>query len=204
MYKLFLLSGLFVAYNLLFGILWLSNWKLQLSAMLIVVILSLILLSWQKILQQIKLLVPFVGTLILIYGIFIILNISPDNHDALSYWLAYGLPRILLLISSLLLLRIFISFMRIEDFFDSGISIHYLKYLILGRILYQAAFESYPTIKQWQSLIPGEQLAEKGFRHRFRAALTASLALALYVMAEAARKGEMIDNRIINCYKEQP
>ncbi|HRX76251.1 MAG: hypothetical protein LHW46_01875 [Candidatus Cloacimonetes bacterium] len=202
--KLIVLSLLFVAYNLLFGILWLSNWQLQLLAMLIIGALSLIFVGWQKCLKQFRLLLPFVGTLVLIYGIFIIFDISPGEDTALSYWLAYGLPRILLLISSIYLLRFFISFMRIEDFYDSGISIHLLKYLILGRILYQAAFESYPLIKAWQSLIPSEQLLAKGFRQRFRSALTASLALALYVLEEAVMKGEMIDNRIANCYKEQP
>ncbi|MDD4034753.1 MAG: hypothetical protein PHO16_05035, partial [Candidatus Cloacimonetes bacterium] len=94
--KLIVLSLLFVAYNLLFGILWLSNWQLQLLAMLIIGALSLIFVGWQKCLKQFRLLLPFVGTLVLIYGIFIIFDISPGEDTALSYWLAYGLPRILL------------------------------------------------------------------------------------------------------------
>jgi hypothetical protein len=184
--------------------LWLPNWQLQLLALLAISTLYLIHLGGLKLLYQIKMLLPFVGSLLLIYALFIIIGLSPAGGSALNYWLAYGLPRVLLLISSILLLRIFISWMRIEDFYNSGLSIQHLKYLILGRILYRAAFHSYPLIKDWQSLIPTQQIAERSFKQKFRSALTASLALALYVLGEATLKGEMIDNRIANCYKEQP
>lgn len=203
MYKAALLTLLFVAYNLLFGMLWLPIWQLQLLALLAITALCLIHLGGLKLLSQIRILLPFVGSLVLIYALFIIIGISPAGDSALNYWLAYGLPRVLLLISSILLLRIFVSWMRIEDFYNSGLSIHHLKYLILGRILYRAAFQSYPLIKDWQNLIPTQQIAERSFKQKFRSALTASLALALYVLGEATLKGEMIDNRIANCYKEQ-
>ena len=203
MRKLILLSVLFIVFNLLWGILWLPLWKLQLLTLCIIMMLSLIYLGGNQLLKQLKILLPFVGTLIFIYAIFIILGISPDNENALAYWLAYGLPRILLLLSSILLLRIFVSWMRIEDFYNSGLSIHRLKYIILGRILYQAAFHSYPLIKDWLALIPSEQGGKRSFKQRYNFALTASLALALYVLGEADMKGEMMDNRIANCYKEQ-
>ncbi len=202
MRKLILLSVLFVAFNLLWGILWLPLWKLQFLTLCVIMLLSLIFLGGAQLLKQIKILLPFVGTLILIYAIFIVLGISPKGENALAYWLAYGLPRILLLLSSILLIRVFISWMRIEDFYHSGLSIHRLKYLILGRILYQAAFHSYPLIKDWLGLIPSEQGARRSFKGRYNFALTASLALALYVLGEAGMKGEMMDNRIANCYKE--
>jgi hypothetical protein len=203
MLKLSLLILIFVTYNVVFGIFLLPDWHLQSLALLLICLLSVLRLGLHKLLSQIKLLLPFVGMLILVYGIFIILGISPQGTTALSYWLAYGLPRILLLISSILLLRIFISFMRMQDFFDSGLSIHYLKYLILGRILYRAAFHSYPLLREWQSLIPSEQNEEATLKQRYRKALTTTLALALYVLGEATLKGEMMDNRIANCYEEK-
>ena len=202
MLKLSVLSLLFVAFNVVFGVFLLPDWPLQLLALLLISLLSMIRPGLPKLLNQIKILLPFVGMLVIIYTIFIILGISPAGTEPLSYWLAYGLPRILLLISSILLLRVLISFLRVEDFYRNGLGIHRIKYLILGRILYRAACHSYPKLREWQSLIPGEQNAKPTLRQRFRSALCSTLALALYVLGEATLKGEMMDNRIDNCYKE--
>ncbi len=201
MYKALLCGVILVLYTVFFGILWLNDPFIQACSTLAILALYLFRLGFRSLLGQIRLLLPFLITLTAIYSLFIILGISPEGSPALAYWLSYGLPRILLLLNSILLFRYLLSYIRFEDF--RHLSIHRLKYVILGRILYHAAFHSYPMLNEWQRLIPSEQIPQKGLKYNFNRALCSSLALALYVLGEANSKGEMIDNRILHCYREQ-
>ena len=200
--KLILAVTIFVAFCLLFGIIWLEHNCLQITALLALLALCLIWLGSRKTWKQLKVIAPFAISLLLIYTLLVLLGIAPGEEKALDYWLRYGLPRLLLLVSTLLVFRLCVSLLSYEGLLKILPGIHWQKYLILGRILYQAAFRSYPTLKAWQELIPSAQLADKGFKPRFNRALADNLALALYVMEEARLKGEQIDNRIDCCHKE--
>lgn len=204
MYKtrLFLAVLLFCLYAFCFGILWQNDIPLQLYALAILVLLGIWRMGMRKLMLQLKLIAPFVLMISLIYGIFILLRISPQGTESTEYWIAYGLPRTALLISSILAFRLSFGIVSVDGLLKMQISIHYLKYLILGRILYTAATNTYPQIREWQELIPSQALPQKGFIHRYRKTLAATLALVLYTMAEATQKGEMIDNRIETCHKE--
>lgn len=201
--RLLVSTGLFCAFCLVFGILWLEHTELQALALFSCLALCLVRLGWKRTFKQLKLIAPFALSLGLVYGVLILLGIAPRGEPALGYWLRYGLPRLLLLGSTLLAFRLCASLLSYEGLLKAAPNIHWQKYLILGRILYQAAFSSYPRIKYWQELMPGGQLTGKGFKARFNKALASSLALALYVMEEARRKGELIDNRIECCHKEK-
>jgi hypothetical protein len=83
------------------------------------------------------------------------------------------------------------------------LSIRYLKYLILGKILYAAMFNSYANIRFWQDMVPTQSIPAHGTKTRFRRSLAAALALVLFTLSEATHKGEMIDNRITTCFKEK-
>lgn len=202
MAKMILASVAFLLYCILFGILWLYNIPLQVIALGLSLLLGILILGLRKVWQQLRILLPFVLMLFVVYAIFILFGISPEGTAPLAYWLHYGLPRVLLLLSSILTFRLCFAYVSVDDLIRSGMSIHRTKYLILGKILYNAAFHSYAQIKIWQELSPGMRQKPKGFKMRFQRALAATLGLVLFTLAEAENKGERIDNLIEHCHKE--
>lgn len=203
MYKVYLSSLIFGVYCVLFGIFWLHQVKLQFVALVVSLLLAFLKIGRQKLWQQLRILLPFVTMLFVVYALFVILGISGDQTPALQYWLSYGLPRILLLLSTILVFRICFSFVSVDDLIFSGLSIHKTKYLILGKILYSAAFHSYSEIRMWQQLCPAMKAKPKNLKERFKRTLAATLGLILYTLAEAKSKGERIDNLIETCYEEK-
>lgn len=203
MAKVILASLVFLLYCIVFGILWLHNIPLQFIALGVTLLLSLFILGIRKVGQQLRILLPFVLMLTVVYAIFILLGISPQGSAPLAYWVHYGLPRVLLLLSSILAFRLCFAYVSVDDLIRSGLGIHRTKYLILGKILYSVAFHSYAQIKMWQELSPSMRQKPKGFKLRFKRALAATLGLVLFTLAEAESKGESIDNLIENCHKEQ-
>ncbi len=153
-------------------------------------------------LKQLELISPFVASLVLIYGLFILLGISPGSASPMAYWLGYGIPRTVLLVGSILAFRLCFSFISIDRLLNTKLDIRFAKYLILGKILYAAAFNSYSGIRFWQELVPSQSIPASSTKIRFRRSLAAALALVLFTLSEATQKGEMIDNRIETCFKE--
>jgi hypothetical protein len=182
---------------------YLEDINLQLIALGAVFAISLLKPGWRIALQNLKMLSPFVAMLIVVYALFILMGISPQGTMAYDYWLSYGVPRILLLVSSVLFFRICFSIVSLDDLIRSHISIRYLKYLILGKILYDAAFHSFDKIRFWQNISPSMKKAPKGFKERFKRSLAATLALVLYTLSEAEQKGQKIDDLILHCHKER-
>jgi len=203
MYRLSLAATIFCAYCIIFGIFYLHDLFLQSVALILSLIVAFIKPGWRSTLQNLKILSPFVGMLAVIYALFILLGISPQGTNALDYWVSYGMPRLLLLISSFMVFRICFSFVSVNDLISSRLDIRYLKYLILGKILYDAAFHSFDKIRYWQNMSPSMKKAPKGFTERFKRSLATTLALVLYTLAEAENKGRQIDDIIRHCHKER-
>jgi hypothetical protein len=203
MYKLYLASIVFLLYCVGFGIIWLHQIKLQFFALVISLLLVILILGIRKLWLQLRILLPFVTMLFVIYASFVLLGISPAGTQPLAYWIAYGLPRALLLLSSIMMFRLCFALVSVDDLIRSDLGIHQKKYLILGKILYEAAFHSYRQIKLWQQLCPSMKDSPKSLKERFQRALAGTLGLILYTLAEARTKGERIDNLIQTCYKEK-
>lgn len=203
MKRLILASLLFWIWTVLFAIIWFQNLALQGAMMIGLVVGSFIFLGARRLVGQMKLLLPFVGMLAIIYLGFILIGIDPSGQGSTEYWLAYGLPRMLLLINAILAFRLCFAMISFEEILRSGISIHRLKYVILGKILFDAATHSYAEIRMWQGMMPSMQRGSSGVKDRFFRALSVTLALILYIMAEAEMKGERIDNLIKQCHLKQ-
>lgn len=203
MKRLILASLLFLIWTVLFAIIWFQNLALQGAMMIGLVVGSFIFLGARRLVGQMKLLLPFVGMLAIIYLGFILIGIDPSGQGSTEYWLAYGLPRMLLLINAILAFRLCFAMISFEEVLRSGISIHRLKYVILGKILFDAATHSYAEIRMWQGMMPSMQRGSSGVKDRFFRALCVTLALILYIMAEAEMKGERIDNLIKQCHRKQ-
>lgn len=203
MKRLILASLLFLIWTVLFAIIWFQNLALQGAMMIGLVVGSFIFLGARRLVGQMKLLLPFVGMLAIIYLGFILIGIDPSGQGSTEYWLAYGLPRMLLLINAILAFRLCFAMISFEEVLRSGISIHRLKYVILGKILFDATTHSYAEIRMWQGMMPSMQRGSSGVKDRFFRALSVTLALILYIMAEAEMKGERIDNLIKQCHRKQ-
>lgn len=203
MKRLILASLLFLIWTVLFAIIWFQNLALQGAMMIGLVVGVFIFLGARRLVGQIKLLLPFVGMLAIIYLGFILIGIDPSGQGSTEYWLAYGLPRMLLLINAILAFRLCFAMISFEEVLRSGISIHRLKYVILGKILFDATTHSYAEIRMWQGMMPSMQRGSSGVKDRFFRALSVTLALILYIMAEAEMKGERIDNLIKQCHLKQ-
>ncbi|MCB5248243.1 MAG: hypothetical protein WCY87_05690 [Candidatus Cloacimonadales bacterium] len=203
MRRLTFASILFGIWSLAFAVIWFHNVALQTICLVTLIVLTLLVLGSKKLIQELRLLLPFIAMLIVVYAIFILLGIDPEGKGALQYWINYGLPRALLLVNAVLAFRLCFAFVSVDKLLSSGAGIHRLKYLILGKILYEAAANSYHQLKYWQELIPTVRTQDnKGLKDRFKTGLSSTLALILYIMAEAKYKGERIDNLIATCHKE--
>ncbi len=199
--RFFFAAFQFLAFGLVFGILYFERIGLQALALLASLLLCLIFLGYKRTFNQLKVIAPFALSMFIIYGVLIVLNIAPAGQSACRYWLDYGSPRFLLLISSLLVFRLCVAQLSYTGLLLSLGEIRYQKYLILGKILYQAAFKSLRQIRYWQNMVPSAQVGKSNFRVLYKKNLALSLALALYILKEAKDKGEMIDNRIKTCHK---
>lgn len=156
-------------------------------------------------LAELKVLAPFIFTLLLVYLIFGLFGVHAGSgaRENTAYWLRYGLCRVLLLVNSVLAVQVLFSLVNFDDVLRLPLGIAKLKYVILGKLLYAVSFSSHRAILFHQALIPVEQATRKSFKHRFRVRLASLLALLYYIVGEARLKGELIDNRIAHCHPQE-
>ncbi len=149
-----------------------------------------------------RMMLPFLVSLTLVYLLFGILKVRTQEGEpgTVLQWLEFGLKRILLFANSVLAFQLFFALVSFDDLLRLPLKIGTLKYVILGKILFANAFNSYAEIKFHHSLIPSEQTAKPALAQRFRVRLAAVLALLLALSRESKLRGEQIDNRIACCH----
>ena len=162
----------------------------------------LFLKGFKRWLQDFRLMLPFLISLSLVYLLFGVLKIKTQEADpgSISYWLQFGLGRILLFANSVLTFQLFFSLISFDELLSLPLKIGLMKYVILGKILFSNAFNSYQDIGFHQSLIPSQQQSKQQFSQRFKARLASVLALLLTLSRESRIKGAQIDNRIAACH----
>lgn len=187
-----------LVFFVLFCIVWLDNVLIQALTLLAVLLSTALRFSiyglWKKIIS----ISPILVFLCLIYALLGIWGFGKPP----SYWFHYGITRTLILTSSLLYMQIAISWLNPEDFLDSTLSIQSLKYLILGKHLYNKSISAYRDLCVFSTYMPSNQVRNKTWKELFINRLAVVLALIAYVLNEATLKGEMIDERIRLCHPE--
>lgn len=193
---------LFLLFFVLFSFIWLERVELQAGAFVLLSICLCAIKGWKSWLKELYLLLPFVGLLMLVYLLFGVAGLGNDVPPSarIAYWLGFGGVRVLLLVNTLLCLRVVFSMVKVSDILCLPLGIRWKKYVILGRILYHSSFQRSAEISLHQSMVPSMQRSGTSWRQKYRDKLAALLALAMFVLAEAKRKGEMIDNRILHCH----
>lgn len=149
-----------------------------------------------------RMMLPFLISLSLVYLLFGLLKVRTQEGapGSVPYWLEFGLKRILLFANSVLAFQFFFALVNFDDLLRLPLKIGSLKYMILGKILFANALNSYADIRFHHSLIPTEQTAKPTLARRFRTRLAVVLALLLTLSRESRLRGEQIDNRIACCH----
>ncbi|MDD4224339.1 MAG: ECF transporter S component [Candidatus Cloacimonetes bacterium] len=200
--KLALALALLIAILVLVLGVYMNVLAVQLSCFAALSLLLLILRGVKSWLSGYRMMLPFLISLILVYVLFGILRIRTQEGEpgSVIHWLDFGLKRIMLFANSVLAFQLFFQLVSFDDLLRLPLKIDTLKYVILGKILYANALNSYEDISFHQRLIPGEQREKPGLLHRFRVRLSAVLALLLTLSRESRLRGEQIDNRIASCH----
>ncbi len=154
---------------------------------------------------EVKLLMPLCSILALGYLAFAVLGVNPYQSGSQSistfqYWIHYGATRILLLISTIFIIRLLMGFFAIQDILDLPINMRYKKVFILGNILYHIATTQSNDIVQSIDAIPTNQNQQRGLNKMVMQKLNYILALLFMVFRDSKVRGELIDNRIKHCF----
>ena len=108
---------------------------------------------------------PFLISLSLVYLLFGLLKVRTQEAGVGSvlYWLEFGLKRILLFANSVLAFQLFFSWFGFDDLLHLPLKISTMKYVILGKILFANAFNSYSDIR-FHRASSSEQTAKPDWR----------------------------------------
>ncbi len=181
----------------LFCIVWIENPLVQLLVLPAVLIVAAFQFGLPGLWKKIITISPVVLLLAFVYLLFGVWGWGQTTE----YWVHYGITRTLVLANSLFFMQIVISWLKPEDFLDSSLSIHKLKYLILGQHLYSVSLSAYRELCLFSVFMPTNQLRKRKWKSLFQTRLAVILALIAYVISEATLKGEMIDERIRLCHQ---
>lgn len=199
LYRLYLSFILLTAFITMFCVVWLENWHIQIIGLGLALVTASVVFNPRRLLKELKLLLPLILLLALVYGIFAFFEIGFSS----TYWLHYGLSRTALLLNTLLFMQILISRIKLDDFLYLPWNINKLKYIILGKLLYNISISAYEELSCFNELIPSEQEPNPHIKKRIKSRLITLLALISLIIGEATRKGERIDACIINCHAKE-
>ena len=195
--KLSLFAALTLISIVLFCFIWLESVPIQLGLLLGNTLLMLIRFGGKKLFSEMLLLTPFLLMVTLIYGIFAFFRIA---YPA-GYWIAFGLTRSALIVSSMFYMQLLLSFVSMEEIQELPLKIGTMKYIILGNLLYKEALGSFAEIGLYMELMPSEQLLKRSFYNKIRFQLGCLLALLGYILSLATLKGKKIDEHIAHCHQ---
>lgn len=203
--KLILAGLALVLFLVLVGVVWMEHLQAQLLCFGLLSLLLCLRRGLRGWLGEIKVIAPFFFMLLIVYLLFGLTGLprASGKRGDLSYWLCFGLPRVLMLVNSILGIQYILSLLSFQDVLRLPLPISISKYLLLGRVLYQAAFHSHIQIETHLSLIPSLQKSRLGLKARFNRMLASTLALLYHIIGEARLKGELIDNRIAHCHPRE-
>ncbi len=203
--KIGLITLYLILFLYLFGIRFFGD--IEIEALYLGVLIGYILIrrGVQSLWREIKLFLPLLITMTLVYVLFALLKVEqffePDSVvSSWNYWLRYGGIRMILLLSTMLTVREGLSFISIHDILALPLPITLKKSIILGNILFSKSSQvvdiSEFTLKQF----PLERRGGRGFRRIFRRNITLILGLVLFLRRESTIQGELIDNRVKHCF----
>jgi len=100
-------------------------------------------------------------------------------------------------------IQVLLSYISMQDILSLPMKMTKKRYLLLGRALFVHSIQYIEALEFHLKLIPEYQKHRLTFMQWFRLKLQLSLAVIMMVLRESKIKGELIDNRILHCFKEQ-
>ncbi len=188
-------------------ILWLDSLWNQTIVFVLISVMFILILSVKKYYYELKMLLPFVTILMVLYLVFGLIGFAGSKTSLgmspIEYWMLFALNRIILLFSTVYMIQVLISFCSVDDIIHLPLGMHRIKYFLLGKFLYCYAMRNITEIGFHIESIPSNQYTHKSIRGYMNKKLATILGLLILVMEEAEVEGELIDNRIRHCYFEE-
>ena len=168
----------------------------QMAFLFILLSAGLLRFSFRKWIDEIKLILPFIITMLLVYVLIGVITTK------LHFWLHYGLLRSINFVNTMFFIQIILSYISINDIISLPLNINAKKHLILGRALFSHALLQIGNIEFHLRLMPEFQKPRLSVRLWFSLRLQQSFAIICMLLRESKLKGELIDNRINFCHKK--
>jgi hypothetical protein len=204
-YKFILLFILILLYIIILTILLADSFKIQSTVCIAVLILSFIRFGTKKLIAEIKLIVPFVIAMLVVYMLLGIVGFrfssQASPNSTFGFWLIYGMNKSIIFINSILFLQIVLSFIQTNDILNLPLKIDTKKYFILGRALLIHATDNLDNLQFYLKLMPEYQVSKLSLKQWFFLKLKLTHGIISMLMRESRIKGELIDNRIKHCFK---
>lgn len=189
------------------SILYVDNIPFQMVSLVVVFVVCIIRFNKTKFISEIRILLPFLFTMLFVYVLLGLIGIKTgisnnSKNTVFLYWLIYGLNRTSLFISTLFTIQFLLSYISMSDVFSLPMNINKKKYLLLGRALFVHSIKFVVELEFHLKLMPIYQKERLVLKEWIRFKLQLTLAVILMLLHESKIKGELIDNRIIHCFKE--
>ncbi len=206
MYKFILAAVALAALIVGLGYIYIDVWQAQAAYFAVIFVIIALRTSLKQAVAELRLFLPFVVMMLVIYAVFGLLQVRHDQQpqqSALAFWLIYGINRVFCFLNTALSLSLLLSWFRIDDVLALPIPIRYTKALILGRSLFSKARGALDDIDLHLRHFPDQRFLPARWHLRLFAAFQRQLLLILtlifYILEEAEIQGELIDNRITHC-----
>lgn len=184
----------------------------QSCVLLLILIGFLMRFSTKDLLAELRMLTSLAIIWLIIWIIIALLNIKltfveDQNSNETGFWvtMTIGINTIMNFINTVYFLKIVLSFVSVNDFLKVPLKYKYLKYIILGKILFEQGNHAIRYIELYISNFPDQKIFNndtfiKNAKKRFKKNLIILLALIFYILQESVIKGKLIDNRIKHCF----
>jgi hypothetical protein len=186
------------------GFLIIDQLPLQIFVLVFVLLLCAFRFNIRKVINELKLLLPFVIIMLCIYIVLGLagfgFSVKAASESKVISALIFGLIRCALFISTVLIFQFILSFISMQDILNLPFGIRYKKSMILGRALFIHSLKHWEEVEAFLHLIPEYQKTKLSFRQWYWLKLQLTLALFFMILRESYQKGELIDNRIRHCF----
>jgi hypothetical protein len=203
-YKLIFLFTLTVIFIVVCNFMLVESFFWQTVILILIIILDWLRFGVNKIWTEIKLLLPFLVTMLFVYIILGIVGFrissQASERSTFNFWLIYGLNKSMIFINTILFLQFILSYICINDILKLPMNINIKKYFILGRALFVHTMQNLNNIEFYIKLMPEYQKKGLSFRQWFYLKLQLSYCIIIMILRESHLKGELIDNRIKHCF----
>jgi len=202
--KITLVVFILIAYVYISGFAYADELVIQILMVAIVLLLSILRFKRQRFINELRLILPFIATMLIVYILLGLVRFNPNNitaqNNILKFWFNYGLCRAILFSGTVFFFQYILSYITMNDIISLPLSVYHKRYLILGRSLFIHSVNNIGNLELHIKLMPEYQKKRLTIKQWFYIKLQLTMSLIIMVLRESRIKGELIDNRIRHCF----